>query len=165
MSDDDSTSFHWVSDDSGFDMQNMQVGETHSIVDESGRSVLITRQEGSVQKHYVHIGTGNFNEKTAKIYTDISLLTYNQEIAEDVKNVFDFLFFNYKRFEFNHLLVSPYSNRSGITERISREIANALSGKPASIMIKCNNLVDEDIVSLLYDASQAGVKIRLIIRV
>jgi polyphosphate kinase len=126
--------------------------------------ILITRQETSQLRYYSHIGTGNFNEKTATVYTDFSLLTYNQEIGQDVANVFDFIEYTYRRHRFRHLLVSPHSNRSNITALINDEIAAAKAGDRAGITIKCNNLVDERIIDKLYEASQAGVHIRLIVR-
>ncbi len=126
--------------------------------------ILIGRQEGSTLRHYAHIGTGNFNEKTATIYTDFSLLTYNQEIGSDVANVFDFIQYTYHRHRFRHLLVSPHSNRNNIVALINDEISAAKEGAPAKITIKCNNLVDERIITKLYEASQAGVPIKLIVR-
>ena len=126
--------------------------------------VLIERREDGDTRYYSHIGTGNFNEKTARLYTDFSLLTYDQGIGKDVFNVFDFLRYNYKRPQYRHLLVSPHSSRSGIEELIDQEVANARDGYPASMTLKCNNLVDPELVRKLYDASDAGVEIRLIIR-
>jgi len=126
--------------------------------------ILIGRQEGTTLRYYTHIGTGNFNEKTAAIYTDFSLLTYDQEIGTDVANVFDFIQFTYHRHRFRHLLVSPHSNRSNIMALINNEISAAKEGAPAEITIKCNNLVDERIITKLYEASQTGVLIKLIVR-
>lgn len=126
--------------------------------------ILVTRQEGGSEKFYTHIGTGNFHEKTANIYTDFSLLTYHQEIGQDVDKVFNFIQYTYKRDKFKHIMVSPNTNRIGITSLIEREIKAIQKGKPAGIFIKCNNLVDQDIIEKLYQASQAGVKIRIIVR-
>ena len=125
---------------------------------------LITRREGNEQVRYAHIGTGNFNEKTAKIYTDFSLFTRNQEIATEVDNVFEFIEHPYRRIKFNHLLVSPINSRRYIYRLIDNELANAKAGLPAEIIIKINNLVDQGIVQRLYAASQAGVTIRMIVR-
>ncbi len=125
---------------------------------------LITRKETNGQRYYSHIGTGNFNEKTAQIYTDFSLLTYNQEIGHDVASVFDFIRYTYRRHHYKHLLVSPHSSRSGLVNLIDNEIQNAEKGLQAGIMIKCNNLVDNAIINKLYEASQVGVDIKLIIR-
>ncbi|MEZ5501339.1 MAG: polyphosphate kinase 1 [Halioglobus sp.] len=126
--------------------------------------LLVERREASALRYYSHIGTGNFNEKTARLYTDFSLITYDQNVGKDVYNVFDFLQYNYKRPNFRLLLVSPHTTRSGLLELIDQEIANALAGYRASLMLKCNNLVDKQLVTKLYEASQAGVEIRLIVR-
>jgi polyphosphate kinase len=126
--------------------------------------ILIAREENQVLKYYTHIGTGNFNEKTSAVYTDFSLLTYNQEMGDDVVKVFDFIAFNYKRHDYRHILVSPHSARDGIERLIKNEISNAQNGHPAAITIKCNNLVDTNIIQLLYEGSDAGVRIRIICR-
>lgn len=126
--------------------------------------LLIDRVESGERRFYSHIGTGNFNEKTARVYTDFSLLTSNLQIGRDVDNVFDFLRYNYKRPSFKHLLVSPHTSRSGIMELIDREIAHARAGYRASMTLKCNNLVDHEMVLKLYEAGDAGVEVRLILR-
>ncbi len=126
--------------------------------------ILVSRQEGSRLKYYTHIGTGNFNESTARVYTDLSLLTYNQNIGAEAAQVLEFISKTHKHFDYEHLLVSPYTTRSSILEYISAEIEAASQGESASIFMKCNNLVDTQIVQRLYEASQAGVKIRLIVR-
>ncbi|WP_143869648.1 polyphosphate kinase 1 [Catenovulum sediminis] len=125
---------------------------------------LIHRREGDDVVRYAHLGTGNFHEKTAKIYTDFSLFTCHKEITREVENVFDFIEHSYKRFKFYHLMVSPINTRITITQMIDQEISNARAQKPCGISVKINNLVDEPIIQKLYEASQAGVKIRLIIR-
>ena len=126
--------------------------------------ILIKRQENGVSRLYSHIGTGNFNEKTATLYTDFSLLTYDQEIGRDVEKVFDFIQFAHRRHEFKHLLVSPFSNRSGLLELINNEKINALNGVSSCVFIKCNNLVDKELIDALYGAGRAGVSIKLIVR-
>jgi len=126
--------------------------------------ILIGRTENGTTHYYSHIGTGNFNEKTANVYTDFSLLTYDQEIGADVANVFDFIEFTYHRNRFRHLFVSPHSNRNNFMAAINEEINAAREGERAEITIKCNNLVDERIITKLYEASQNGVRIRLIVR-
>ncbi|MFA7554313.1 MAG: polyphosphate kinase 1 [Spongiibacteraceae bacterium] len=125
--------------------------------------ILIGRQEGGL-KYYTHIGTGNFNEKTSRSYTDFSLLSHHQDIGKDVANIFDFISYNYRRHDYKLLLVSPHTNRSGFEGLIKQEITNAEAGLPAAITLKCNNLVDPSIVSLLYRASAAGVRVRIICR-
>ena len=126
--------------------------------------ISITRQENNVQRYYTHVGTGNFNEKTASVYTDFSLFTYDQGIGEEVAKVFDFIAFTYKRHEFKHLAVSPLNSRERLVALIDNEIDFAKKGKTCGLTFKCNNLVDREIVDKLYEASQAGVPVRLIVR-
>jgi polyphosphate kinase len=126
--------------------------------------ISIVRHEGGANRYYSHVGTGNFNEKTATLYCDISLFTANQEIGRDVANVFDFIKHNYKRHQFKHISVSPYTNRTALVGAIEREIEWAKQGRKAKIQLKCNNLVDTEVVQKLYEASAAGVEVQLIIR-
>ena len=126
--------------------------------------LLIERREGNSSRFYSCIGTGNFNEKTARLYTDFCLMTHDQNIGKDVHDVFDFLQYNYKQPAYRHLMVSPHSARSGLLHLIEQEIANARAGYRASMTLKCNSLVDKQLVKKLYEASQAGVEIRLIVR-
>jgi polyphosphate kinase len=126
--------------------------------------LLIERREGNAARYYSHIGTGNFNEKTARLYTDYTLITYDQNVGKDVHNVFEFLQYNYQRPNYRLLLVSPHTARSGLLVLIEQEIENARAGYRASMTLKCNNLVDKELVLKLYEASQAGVEIQLIVR-
>ncbi|EJG1884565.1 polyphosphate kinase 1 [Vibrio parahaemolyticus] len=126
--------------------------------------LMISRREGDDIIRYAHIGTGNFHEKTARIYTDFSLLTADQEITNEVRNVFGYIENPYRPVKFNHLMVSPRNSRTQIYRLIDNEIANAKAGKKAGLTIKVNNLVDKGIVTRLYAASSAGVKINMIIR-
>ncbi len=125
---------------------------------------LITRKEREGMVNYASIGTGNFNENTAKIYSDISLLTADKRITNEVATVFHFYLDNLKKGSYKHLLVSPFSMRRKFLALIEKEIVNAKAGKKAYIHIKLNSLVDETLILRLYKASQAGVKIKLIIR-
>lgn len=125
---------------------------------------LIERNEGGALRYYSHVGTGNFNEKTARLYTDFALITADQNIGRDVAQVFDFLKYTYLRQEYKLLLVSPHSSRPGLISLIDREIRHAKDGYRASIIFKCNNLVDRQLSMKLYEASQCGVEVRLIIR-
>ncbi|MGE6206411.1 polyphosphate kinase 1 [Aeromonas media] len=125
---------------------------------------LITRHENGEAVRYAHIGTGNFNEKTAKIYTDFSLLTRHPDITAEVEGVFEYIEYPYKRYKFNHLLVSPINCRRQLYRLIDNELANAKAGQPSSITLKINNLVDRDLINRLYAAGQAGVPIQMIIR-
>ncbi|EJL6750685.1 polyphosphate kinase 1 [Vibrio alginolyticus] len=126
--------------------------------------LMISRREGEEIIRYAHIGTGNFHEKTARIYTDFSLLTADQEITNEVRNVFGYIENPYRPVKFNHLMVSPRNSRTQIYRLIDNEIANAKLGKKAALTIKVNNLVDKGIVNKLYGASTCGVKINMIIR-
>ena len=126
---------------------------------------LITRREdGGELVRYAHIGTGNFNEKTAKIYTDFALFTVNPALTEEVEHVFGFIEYPYTRPVFRHLLVSPLNARERIVSMIEREIANARQGLPAYIRLKVNNLVDKVLIGKLYEASRAGVRVRAVVR-
>ena len=126
--------------------------------------LMISRREGEEIIRYAHIGTGNFHEKTARIYTDFSLLTADQEITNEVRNVFGYIENPYRPVKFNNLMVSPRNSRTQIYRLIDNEIANAKLGKKAALTIKVNNLVDKGIVNKLYGASTSGVKINMIIR-
>ncbi|MFZ4213731.1 polyphosphate kinase 1, partial [Pantoea endophytica] len=125
---------------------------------------LISRREGEEVVRYAHIGTGNFNEKTARIYTDYSLLTADARITNEVRRVFNFIENPYRPVTFEHLLVSPQNSRDVLYKFIDAEIANAQQGNPAGITLKINNLVDNGLVDRLYAASSAGVKVNLLVR-
>ncbi|MEN9918312.1 MAG: hypothetical protein RL662_748 [Bacteroidota bacterium] len=126
--------------------------------------VLVERKEGSSTQGYVYIGTGNFNEVSAKLYADFGLFTANKQIASDTRVVFDFLLNTHKHFVCKQLIVSPYYLRDQFERMIEREIKFAKKGRKAYIYAKFNSLTDEKMINLLYKASQAGVKIRLIVR-
>ncbi|MDR0805780.1 MAG: polyphosphate kinase 1 [Enterobacteriaceae bacterium] len=125
---------------------------------------LISRIENGQVVRYAHIGTGNFNEKTARLYTDFSLLTADSRITNEVRRVFNFIENPYRPVSFEHLLVSPQNSRLMLNKLIDREIMFAQSGLSAGITLKINNLVDKELIDRLYVASGAGVKIRLIVR-
>lgn len=125
---------------------------------------LITRRESGKINNYAHIGTGNFNGDTAKIYTDHSLLTSDKRITEEVEKVFVFYSDNFKSGTYKHLMVSPFFMRKRIVQLINREIQNAKAGKPAYILLKLNNLVDIGMIKKLYEASAEGVEIKLLVR-
>lgn len=125
---------------------------------------LITRKESGKHVQYAHIGTGNFNGDTARIYTDHSLFTANRHVAEEVEKVFTFYSDNFKIGTYKHLMVSPFFMRKRLLQLINKEIQHARAGKPAAITLKLNNLVDTEMINRLYQASAEGVKIRLIVR-
>ncbi|MGR5207776.1 MULTISPECIES: polyphosphate kinase 1 [Vibrio] len=126
--------------------------------------LLISRREEDEIIRYAHIGTGNFHENTARIYTDYSLLTADQEITNEVRNVFGYIENPYRPVRFDHLIVSPRNSRKQLYRLIDGEITNAKAGKKAALTIKVNNLVDKGLINKLYGASNAGVKINMIIR-
>ena len=125
---------------------------------------IVNREEKGKLVQYAHIGTGNFNEKTAKIYTDYSLFTCNQEITQEAESVFDLIQYPYRKYKFQHLQISPLNARTKIQSLIRQEIQFLKEGHKAGITFKVNNLVDKELIDDLYRASQAGVKIRAIVR-
>ncbi|WP_412971214.1 polyphosphate kinase 1 [Glaciecola sp. MF2-115] len=125
---------------------------------------VVSREERGVMKHYSHFGTGNFNEKTAKIYTDLSLFTCNEELALECIQVFDMIQNPFKKMKFQHLQLSPINARNKIQSLIRQEIQRVTEGHKGRITLKINNLVDNELIDNLYHASQSGVKIRAIIR-
>ncbi|WP_293871678.1 polyphosphate kinase 1 [Flavobacterium sp.] len=125
---------------------------------------LIERVEAGKIKRYGFISTGNFNESTAKIYTDLTLFTSHQQILKDVSKIFDFFDVNFRVHRYKHLIVSPHYTRSKFYKLIDREINNAIMGRPAYINLKMNSISDYPIIDKLYEASNAGVKIKLQVR-
>jgi polyphosphate kinase len=125
---------------------------------------LIDRIESGKLKRYGFISTGNFNEATAKIYTDVTLFTSHQQILKDVSKVFDFFEVNYRLHRYKHLIVSPHYTRSRIYKLIDREMVHAQAGNSAYINLKMNSLSDFAMIDKLYEASNIGVKIKLQIR-
>lgn len=126
--------------------------------------ILIERKHKDDFEYIAHVGTGNFHEGTAKIYGDTALITTDPRIALEVKKVFEFFENNYKVKRYSHLILSPNGSRRKFNQLINNEIRNAKKGERAEIILKLNNLVDEELIKKLYEASQAGVKIVLIIR-
>lgn len=125
---------------------------------------VIERLENEKIKRYGFISTGNFNENSAKIYTDVTLLSSDSRIMKDVSKVFEFFEVNYRVHRYKHLIVSPHYTRSKFFRLIDREIKNSLDGKPAYIKLKMNSMSDFRMIDKLYEASRAGVKVQLIIR-
>jgi polyphosphate kinase len=125
---------------------------------------LVIRDEPDGLRRYAHIGTGNYNPKTARYYEDLGLLTSNPEITHDLTELFNSLSGFAMTSDYDSLLVAPRVLRSGLLERIDREIARHREGKPAHIAFKLNSLVDEAIIDKLYEASRAGVDVELVIR-
>ncbi|TRX37503.1 polyphosphate kinase 1 [Flavobacterium restrictum] len=125
---------------------------------------VIERFENDKIKRYGFISTGNFNESTAKIYTDVTLFTSHQQILKDISKIFDFFDVNYRVHRYKHLIVSPHYTRTRFLKLMDREIIHALAGRKAFIKLKMNSLSDFEMIDKLYEASNAGVKIQLQIR-
>jgi polyphosphate kinase len=126
--------------------------------------ILVSRRESGKTVRYVYAGTGNFSERTAKVYTDHALITAHKEIGEEVRKLFEFFESNYIRSVHRHLIVSPFNTRRRLIDLINAEIELAEKGLDAFITLKLNNLVDASMIRKLYEASQVGVKVNLIIR-
>ncbi|MDP2335688.1 MAG: polyphosphate kinase 1 [Bacteroidota bacterium] len=124
----------------------------------------VQRKEKNGLRNYAYIGTGNFHEGTARVYADKGLLTADPEIANDVANMFEFFKHTYYHFNYNQIIVSPFAMRNFFIHKIDQEIANARKGRKAYMILKMNSLIDQIMIDKLYEASQAGVKIQLIIR-
>ena len=125
---------------------------------------VIEREEGKGIKRYGFISTGNFNESTAKVYTDYTLFTANQDILKEVNKVFNFFETNYNIQKYKHLIVSPHYTKKILKQLIDEEIKNAKAGKEAYIKLKMNNITSYKMIDKLYEASRAGVKIQMIVR-
>ncbi|WP_460954818.1 RNA degradosome polyphosphate kinase [Parasphingorhabdus pacifica] len=128
------------------------------------KTALVVRQEGSTIRRYCHLGTGNYNPKTARAYEDLGLLTAASEVGADLTDLFNVLTGYARHGTYRRILVSPQGIRSGIVERIEAESELARAGRPCGIRIKVNSLVDEQIIDALYRASLAGVPISIIVR-
>ena len=125
---------------------------------------LVVRQESDGLRRYCHVGTGNYNPKTARLYTDHGLLTCDLDVGQDLTRLFNQLSGYAPKSRFHRLLVAPRSIRPGLIERIDREAAAQVGGRPAWIKIKVNSIVDESVIDALYRASQVGVPIELVVR-
>ncbi len=126
---------------------------------------MVRKEVNGQQELYTYLGTGNFHEDTAKVYSDFGVFTYDERLTGEVARIFNFLeTVKLPQLDFNHLLVGQFNLRTGLEQKIEREIELAKAGKPAHIILKMNSLEDKDMIDLLYKAGQAGVKIDLIIR-
>lgn len=125
---------------------------------------LVVRKEADGLRRYAHIGTGNYHPSTARFYEDMGLITCDEQIGEDVSRLFNQLSGYAPKTTYKQLLVAPRSLRSGLIDNINREIEHSLAGHDAKIQIKCNSMVDEAIIDSLYRASQAGVKVNVVVR-
>ena len=125
---------------------------------------LVVREEGDTLRRYCHVGTGNYNPKTARFYDDLGLLSSDPVLGEDLSRLFNELSGHSTKHDYSRLLVAPHSMRQGLLMRIKRETKNHLDGKPAWIRFKLNSLLDEEIVAAIYEAADAGVKVEIVVR-
>jgi polyphosphate kinase len=128
------------------------------------KTLLVVRQEAGTIRRYCHIGTGNYNNKTARLYEDLGLFTADPDVGADLTDLFNVLTGYSRQTDYRSLLVAPHGLRQGIIERVDREIEHVRAGRPARIRIKINHLVDEETIDALYRASQAGVRVDLLVR-
>ena len=128
------------------------------------KACLVVRQEASGIKRYCHLGTGNYNERTSRLYSDVGLLTARPEFGEDLSNLFNMLTGYTRPPRFHRLLLAPQHLKKGLKARIQREIGHAREGRAARMVLKMNALVDPQLIQMLYEASREGVKVDLIVR-
>jgi polyphosphate kinase len=128
------------------------------------KACLVVRQEASGITRYCHLGTGNYNERTSRLYSDLGLFTARPEFGEDLSNLFNMLTGYTRPPRFHRLLLAPQHLKKGLRDRIQREITHARAGRPARMVLKMNALVDPQLIQMLYEASREGVKVDLIVR-
>ncbi len=158
---DEASNLHWAEE-----MRAAGVRVLYSMpgIKVHAKIAVVRRNEAEGRRLYAYLGTGNFNEKTARLYTDHGLLTADPRLTREVAKVFSHLEGNCTSLHFEHLLVAPFALRETLYDRIEREIEHARAGRPAGMILKMNSLEDPDIIARLYRASQAGVRIRMIVR-
>jgi polyphosphate kinase len=125
---------------------------------------LVVREEGGRIRRYMHLGTGNYNPSTARVYEDLGLFTADEKLGAEVSSLFNYLTGYSRHPDYRRLVVAPQAMRRRVVELIEREGRNAAAGEPALVRIKINNLIDEPVVEALYAASQAGARVELIVR-
>ena len=128
------------------------------------KACLVVRQEAAGIKRYCHVGTGNYNERTSRLYSDLGLLTARPEFGEDLSNLFNMLTGYTRPPKFHRILLAPQYMKKALKARIQREIGHARDGRPARMVLKMNALVDPQLIQMLYEASREGVKVDLIVR-
>ncbi|HEU5358696.1 MAG TPA: RNA degradosome polyphosphate kinase, partial [Gemmatimonadales bacterium] len=136
----------------------------HPALKTHAKAVLVIRREGDGVRHYVHIGTGNYNPKTARLYTDFGLFSADPELAADLTDLFNVLTGFAQPAAYRKLIVAPRGMRERFLALIRREADHARAGRPARIVAKMNALVDPGIIAALYDASEAGAQVDLVVR-
>jgi polyphosphate kinase len=128
------------------------------------KTALVVRREHGVIRRYCHIGTGNYNPKTARLYEDLGILTADPRVGADLTDLFNTLTGYSRQTAYRQLMVAPHGIRSGLVDKIRREARRAVEGRPAGIRIKVNSLVDERVIDALYEAALAGVPVELFVR-
>lgn len=158
---DEANNLHWA-----HQMAKAGVEITYSIpgIKVHAKAALIKRRENGEEKKYAFFGTGNFNEKTAAIYSDMGLFTANTDLCNELESMFQYLYKRQQPEPFRHLLVSQFGSLEKFVHLIDQEIEEARQGRPSGIIIKVNNLEEEEVIQKLYQASQAGVPIKLCVR-
>jgi len=158
---DEASNLHWAEE-----MKAAGVRVLYSMpgIKVHAKIALVRRWEGDTHRDYAYLGTGNFNEKTARLYADHGLLTTDPRLTREVRTVFEYLEGTCPAPSFDHLLVAPFTLRKALYGRIDREIAHARAGRAAGMILKMNSLEDPKIIARLYRAAQAGVRVRLIVR-
>jgi polyphosphate kinase len=158
---DEANNIHWADQ-----MAKAGVEITYSIpgIKVHAKAALIKRRENGIDKKYAFFGTGNFNEKTAGIYSDMGLFTANADLCDELESVFQYLYKRQQPEPFKHLLVSQFGSLERFVALLDNEIERAKSGKPSGVTIKVNNLEEEAMINKLYEASQAGVPVKLCVR-
>ena len=136
----------------------------HPALKTHAKCILVVRREGDGVRHYLHVGTGNYHPKTARLYTDFGLFTTDERLGSDVADMFNFLTGYARPRRYRKALVAPDHLRDGIVEEIEQTIEAHEAGQPARIQMKMNSLVDRTCIKALYRASQAGVPVELNIR-
>jgi len=132
--------------------------KTHS------KMALVVRKEGEHIRRYIHLATGNYNAVTAQLYTDLGMFTCDDDIGEDISNIFNYLTGYSAKKDYHKCLVAPINLRSGLQALVRREMEHQKNGEQGHLIFKVNSLVDKPMIRLLYEASQAGVKIDLLVR-
>jgi polyphosphate kinase len=158
---DEESNLQWAED-----MENKGIKVYYSFpgLKVHAKLALVEREENNEIVDYCYLATGNFNEKTAKIYSDFGLFTTNKNITKEVDEVFKYLSGSRINYNFEHLLVARFNMRKGFTRLIDNEIENAAEGKEAKILLKMNSLEDKKMINKLYEASNAGVNVKIIVR-
>ena len=128
------------------------------------KMALVVRREGDALRRYVHIGSGNYNAATARLYEDVGLFTADERLAAEVSSLFNYLTGYSRHPSYQRLVVAPHAMRQRLIELIEREAKHAAEGSPGLVRIKVNNLIDEAVIEALYAASQSGVRVELVVR-